>query len=135
MKLKTLSLHSIAIISLVTLTGCGSTAPKVAVDPTGIQNLAKFEKDKAMCTDVAMSYDLSSETAVDATTGALIGGAAVAGIATIVAGAIFLPALPFIAAGTAAGGYLGGSGSDDYEKRSRERILRECLTNKGYKVY
>jgi hypothetical protein len=132
--LKINNLFVITFLSIA-LSGCGSTPPKVAIDPTGIQDLKKFEKDKNMCTDVAMTYDLGQETAVDATSGALIGGTAVAGIATAIAGAVFLPALPFIAAGSAAGGYIGGSGSDDYEKRSRERILRECLTEKGYKVY
>jgi len=115
--------------------GCSSSPPKVAVDYLRISDMAMFAKHKAMCTDIAMTYDLSVETASDSVVGAAVGGIAIAGIATAIAGAVFWPAVPFIAAGTAAGAYLGGSGSDNAEKETRERILRECLVEKGYKVY
>jgi hypothetical protein len=126
------SLTLVVLISF--LSGCAST-PQVAVDPKSIKDVVKFEKDKDECTAVATSYDLSEKVGANTAVGAVAGGAAVAGIATAVAGAIFLPALPFIAAGTFFGGGLGGGLSKQEETQAREKILAECMTERGYKTY
>ena len=67
--------------------------------------------------------------------GAAIGTAAVAGIATAVAGAVFLPAIPFMIAGGLAGGGLWGASASKDEQEVREGVLTGCLSDKGYKVY
>ena len=119
---------------LVTLAGCAST-PQVAVDPKSINDVAKFNKDKDECTAVATSYDLSEKAGKNAAVGAAAGAVGVAGIATAVAGAVFAPAIPFILAGGAAGGTVGGGLSKQEETRAREKILSECMTERGYKTY
>lgn len=116
------------------LASCGST-PQVAVDPKSITDVVQFGKDKDECTSVATTYDLGEKVGGNAAAGAAAGGTIVAGIATAVAGAIFLPALPFIAAGTFAGGGLGGGLSKQEETAAREKILAACLSERGYKTY
>ena len=66
---------------------------------------------------------------------AAAGGAAVAGVATAVAGAVFAPAIPFILAGSAAGGALMGGSAKKKETAAREAILAQCMTDRGYKAY
>jgi len=124
----------IAGMLCVSIAGCAA-GPQVAVDPKSITDTAKYESDMAECKAVAESYDLSSSTGKSAVVGAAAGGIAVAGIATAVAGAVFLPAVPFIIAGTAAGGGLAGGLSKNKETAAREKILAECMTERGYKAY
>jgi hypothetical protein len=124
----------LAIVFLLLLSACAST-PQVAVDPKSIVDVVKYNKDKDECTAVATSYDLSGKVGANTAVGAVAGGAAVAGIATAVAGAIFWPAIPFIVAGTAVGGGVGGGMSKQEETQAREKILSECMTDRGYKTY
>jgi hypothetical protein len=56
-------------------------------------------------------------------------------IATAVAGAVFLPAVPVIVAGGAIGGGAGSGISKSAETQARESILADCLNERGYKAY
>ena len=116
------------------LSGCASSVT-VAVDPGSIKDKAKFDSDYKLCQDVARTYDLSDDTGKNAVFGAAAGAVGVAGIATAVAGAVFLPAIPFIIAGAAAGGGLGGGMTKQKENEARENILSNCLTERGYKAF
>lgn len=124
----------IASMLCVSMIGCAA-GPQIAVDPKSIKDSAKYEGDMSECTAVATSYDLGSSTAKSAVAGAAVGGVAVAGIATAIAGAVFLPAIPFIVAGAAAGGGLSGGLSKQKETAAREKILAECMTERGYRAY
>ena len=124
----------IAFILILMLTACASS-PQIAIDPKSITDTDKYENDMEECKSIAKSYDLSEGVAKSAVVGAAAGGAAVAGIATIVAGAIFWPAVPFIVAGTVATGTAAGSTTKLKEKEAREKILAECMAERGYKVY
>lgn len=126
-------LISIGLLTCLIL-GCAS-APQVVVDPRSISNEAKYQKDMDECHSIARSYDLSDTTMKNAAVGAAAGGVAVAGVATAVAGAVFWPAIPFIVAGTAAGGMAGGGITKSGETAAREKILADCLTDRGYKTY
>ena len=66
---------------------------------------------------------------------AAVGGTAVAGVATAAAGAVFAPAIPFIVAGSLAGGGLWGASSSKEEQIAREHVMTQCLRGKGYEVY
>jgi len=126
----------IALLSAVALvSACTSSAPRIAVDPSSISNQAEYDKDFEGCFNLAKTVDLSGEKVSKTIAGAAIGTAAVAGIATAVAGAIFAPAIPFMIAGGAAGGGLWGNSASKEEKQAREAILVQCLSDKGYKVY
>ena len=123
-------LSAIALVS-----ACTSAAPRIAVDPSSITNQAEYNQDFEGCLNLAKTIDLGSEKAAKAIAGAAIGTAAVAGVATAVAGAIFAPAIPFMIAGGAAGGGLWGNSASKEEKQAREAVLVQCLSDKGYKVY
>ena len=127
---KIASLLSIVIF----ISGCASSVT-VAVDPGSIKDKAKFDSDYKLCQDVARTYDLSDDTGKNAFLGAAAGAVGVAGIATAIAGAVFLPAIPFIIAGGVAGGGLGGGVTKQKENEARENILSNCLTERGYKAF
>jgi outer membrane lipoprotein SlyB len=122
------------LIMILILGGCASK-PQMVVDPQSIKDQAKYEIDAGECLEIARSFDLSGNTAAKAVGGAAIGGAAVAGIASAVAGAVFAPAIPFIVAGSLAGGGMWGAASTKEERRAREKILVQCLNDRGYKAY
>ena len=114
--------------------GCASSVT-VAVDPGSIKDKAKFDQDYKLCQEVAKTYDLSNDTATNAVLGGAAGAVGVAGIATAIAGAVFLPAIPFIIAGGVAGGGLSGGITKQKESEARENILSGCLTERGYKAF
>ena len=115
----------VGVIAIVA--GC-SSAPKVVVDPKSIVDGTKYRGDLNECTNLANSYDLGDKTAKTAALGAAAGGVVVAGVATAIAGAIFWPAIPFIAAGTLLGGGTAGGITNSDQTKARERILADCLT-------
>lgn len=123
-----------SLLISIALAGCAS-APQVVVDPKSITSEATYQKDMDECHRIAKSYDLSDTKTKNALLGAAGGGLVVAGVATAVAGAIFLPALPFIAAGATAGGLAGGGLTKSGETSAREKILAQCLKDRGYKTY
>jgi len=122
------------LICSIILTAC-SSAPRIAVDPKSIKNQATYDLAYDDCLVIAQTIDLSNEKAVKGVAGAAIGAISVAGIATAVAGAVFAPAIPFIIGGGLVGGGLWGSSASAEEIEAREGVLRQCLTEKGYKVY
>ena len=121
--------------TLLLVSACSSTSPKIAVDPSSISDQATYDKDYEFCLDLAKTIDIGDEKMMKAVGGAAIGTAAVAGVATAVAGAIFLPAIPFMIAGGLAGGGLWGASASKEEQEAREGVLTGCLGDKGYKVY
>lgn len=116
------------------MSGC-STTLNVAIDPASIKDRIKYNNDYDTCRQVAQTYDLSSDTTKNTLLGAAAGGAAVAGIATAIAGAVFLPAVPFILAGGAAGGAASGGLTKSKETAAREKIMADCMTQRGYKAF
>ena len=126
----------LSVLAALSFALCGcSTAPQVIVDPRSIKSEEDYRRDMDECHRLAMSYDKSDATTGNAAVGAAAGGITVAGIATAVAGAVFAPAIPFIAAGAAAGGTLGGGLSKGGETASREKIMAECLGDRGFRAY
>lgn len=129
-----MKLQLVFVSGLLVLAGCAAE-PQVAIDPKSIVDTAKFQADKSECTAIAKNYDLSGNAVKNAAVGAAAGGVAVAGVATAVAGAVFAPAIPFILAGSAAGGAVMGGSAKKKETAAREAILAQCMTDRGYKAY
>jgi hypothetical protein len=121
------------VCSLLAITGCSSI--NVAIDPTSIKDREQYQQDYRACQEIAETYDLSGDTAANSVLGAAAGATTVAGIATAVAGAVFLPAIPFIIAGGALGGGLGGGLTKSKENEARGAILSNCLEDRGYKAF
>ena len=127
------------ILILVTATlliqvGC-SSAPRIIVNQDIVSDQNQYDNDFKACHEIAKSFDLNDEKAIKGLAGAAIGGTAVAGVATAVAGAVFAPAIPFIVAGSLAGGGLWGASASKEERIAREHIMVQCLKEKGYEVY
>lgn len=116
------------------VTACASK-PQIAVDPRTVANQAKYEQDINECTGVAENYDLTEGTAKTAIVGAAAGGGAAAGVAAAVAGAIFWPAIPFIAGAALVTATGSGGIVKVKEADARETILADCMTERGYKTY
>ena len=121
-------------ISLSIITACASK-PQIAVDPRTVANQAKYEQDVNECTAVAENYDLTEGTAKTAIVGAAAGGGAAAGVAAAVAGAIFWPAIPFIAGAALVTATGSGGVVKVKEADARETILADCMTERGYKTF
>lgn len=129
-----MSRRLVVLVSAIFLGACAS-APKVVVDPRSIGNEAKYRTDMHECHQLALTYDKRESTAGTTAVAGAAGGVTVAGVATAVSGAVFPPAIPFIVAGAAAAGTLGGGLTKMSETESRERILAACLTDRGYRAY
>lgn len=121
-------------LSTLLVVGCASK-PQIAVDPRTVTSQAKYEQDLNECTAVAENYDLTEGTAKTAIVGAAAGGGAAAGVAAAVAGAIFWPAIPFIAGAALVVGTGSGGVVKVKEADARETILSDCMTERGYKTY
>lgn len=124
----------VCALVIAMVSGCASK-PQIAVDPRTIPNKAKYEQDVTECTAVAENYDLTEGTAKTAIVGAAAGGGIAAGVATAIAGAIFWPAIPFIAGGALVVGTGSGGVVKVKEADARETILSDCMTERGYKTY
>ncbi|MDP3636720.1 MAG: hypothetical protein Q8R51_05000 [Azonexus sp.] len=126
--------RSVTVFSACVILGCAAK-PQVIIDKTVIKDTSKYELDLAQCKEVAEQYDLTTEAVGNTAYGGAIGGTAVAGIAAAIAGAVFAPAIPFIVAGAVTGAGIGGGVSKSTEYRAHEKIMNECLKDRGYSVY
>ena len=129
-----MSSRFLAILMAVFIVGC-SSQPRIVVNQTTVESQEQYDQDFQLCYDIANTIDLSDEVAIKSIAGAAMGGTAVAGIASVAFGAVFAPAIPFIVAGSLAGGGLWGSSASKEEKVARERIMVQCLRGKGYEIY
>ena len=123
------------ILLVLFITSCASNDQFLVVDPSTVKDEKKLDVDREQCIQIAAQFDLGGEVAGKAVAGAAIGSMAVAGIATAVAGAVFAPAMPFIIAGGAAGGGIWGSKVSKEERKVRDKVLGDCMRDRGYKVY
>jgi hypothetical protein len=122
------------ILSILVVTGCAPKHINVAVDTLVIEDQAKYEADKANCTNIAMTYSLADERLIKAGYIGLAAGSSVAGMALIAGyGAINPVAIPFIVGATLVGAGLGSMSPE--ERLARENILYQCLAKHGYTVY
>lgn len=110
----------VLILSIFTLTGCARHS-KMIIDPQGV-DMNAYHADLADCQHLADQVE--SKIAEGAIGGAAIGalfGAIVGGHRT---------ARTTGSLGALSGG-LGGAGEEHYQ---REKVLRNCLRNRGYDI-
>ena len=115
----------------ISMLGC-AVSPQVAIDPKSISDKAKYKADMAECRAVSESYNLNDSALKNAAVGGAAGGAAMAGVTAAVAGVFFVP---FILAASAAGAGVGGGTTKVKETSAWEKILAECMNERGYKAY
>ncbi len=122
------------ILFILAVTGCAPKHINVAVDTLVIEDQAKYEADKANCTNIAMTYSLTDERLIKAGYVAVAAGSTAAGIALIAGYGVINPvAIPLIVAATLVGAGVGSMSPE--ERLARENILYQCLAKHGYTVY
>ena len=122
---------TVSVAAALGLAACAS-APRFIVDPASIADQAKYSQDGVYCKQVSETYDKSAEKAG----GAALGAVGVLGTAALVAGSGGLYLLPLgVLAALGVGAGVGSSGASDDERRGRENIWAQCMTERGYKVF
>ena len=125
---------ALATLLMSILVSCAST-PQMIIDPASVADADQLPIDQAECTSIAQQYDLTGEIAAKSLGGGALGAVAVAGIATALSGGLFAPAIPWMVAGGTATGTLWGASASKAEIEARENILRDCMNDRGYRVY
>ncbi len=122
---------SYIIISIFILHSCAA-APKIAVDPSSITDVAKYEKDYEECRAVSLAYDNSDAAGKSAALGA--GGALIGATAILATGGLYLlPGGVAIVGG--AGAAAGKGAADKSQNKAQEKIWASCMNDRGYKAY
>lgn len=119
---KALLLGGWVLIGASALAGCAST-DRVIVDPQGIDQ-AKYQQDLAECRQVADQVGTGRDAAEGAVGGAVIGG---------LLGAIFGNSRS-AAVGAGAGAVVGGAGKAGDAQQEKEKVLKNCMRGRGYRV-
>lgn len=120
---------------IIFLVSCATSQSLYVIDPKTIENEAKLKVDEAECFQLAKTIELDDEKASKTVAGIALGAGGAAGAAALAFGAVFPPAIPFIAAAGALGGGLYGASASDKEKAYRTNVLQQCLEERGYKLY
>lgn len=111
-----------ALTIALLLAGCASSN-RVIVDPQGV-NQAQYQKDLAQCRQVADQVQTGRDTGEGAVGGAVIGG---------LLGAIFGNSHS-AAVGAGAGAVVGGAGKAGDAQQEKEKVLKNCMRGRGYRV-
>lgn len=113
-------LFSALILSILTLSGCARHS-QIIIDPKGV-DMREYHADLAECQQLA---DQVEEKVAEGVVGGAVVGAIFGGI---IGG--HRTARTTGALGAVAGG-LGAGGEEQYK---REKVLRNCLHNRGYRI-
>lgn len=123
------SLHHLPAITGAFLCGfllvaCKTTPQqRVVIDPKGIDQ-AVYQKDLEECNTLADSAGKTGSAGKGAVSGAIIGGAL---------GGIFGGSRGALTMGSG-GAVLGGASGAGKEQGSRDQILKNCMSGRGYRV-
>ena len=122
----------IQIVSVLFILQSCAAAPKIAVDPGSIKDVAKYEKDYEECRAVSLAYDNSDAAGKSAVLGA--GGALIGAAAILATGGLYL--LPGgVALVGGAGAAAGKGAADKSQNKAQEKIWASCMNDRGYKAY
>ena len=118
-------------VMLLILQSCASK-PKIAVDPSSIKDVAKYDIDVEECRAVSLNYDSSDAVAKSAAVGAV--GTLFTAVAVLASGGLYLlPAGAAVAGGT--GAAVGGGMASKKQNAAQEKIWAACMVDRGYKAY
>ena len=133
MHLLSITLKFLALGVLLSLAGCSSV--NVVVDTSSIRNPARFDRDSAHCVSLARNYDLNQDKLANTALGAGSGAVATVGLATAIMHVLYVPSAPYMAAGALGGGGMGIGWSSYKENAVQEKIITQCLNQRGYRTY
>jgi outer membrane lipoprotein SlyB len=128
MKTYSMSLLGLAVVVLIT-SGCANghrgygAAKEISIDTKGV-DMNDYYDDLGDCEHYAQHVDVGAETAEGAVEGAVLGG---------VLGAV-LGNSKTAERSAGAGAVLGGVKGNKRARYEQERIVRRCLSGRGYKV-
>ncbi|MEL7296980.1 MAG: glycine zipper family protein [Pseudomonadota bacterium] len=117
--MKTTRVSIFVTITGIVLAGCASH-PDPIIDSKGV-DMAKYQQDLAECREYAKSVSATEGAAKGAALGAVVGAAAGAISGNPDAGAGY-------------GAISGGTQSGLSNKREQERVVKRCVSGRGYKV-
>ncbi|WP_286341295.1 glycine zipper family protein [Ferrimonas sp. YFM] len=124
-------MKAIYLLPLLALGGCAYNQAPI-VDLNG-KDQAQYEQDYAYCQEYALKVDKGEAAKVGAANSAAVGaggGAVVGAIENGLEGALIGAAV-----GAAAGGAYGAAEGSVRATETQALVLRNCLKEKGYKVY
>lgn len=121
MRKNRISVICVAVFLLIGLSACASN--RVIVDTKGV-NMAQYERDRSECEVYAGQVDTGGQVARSAGFGAAVGAL----IASIFGNS------RDVGRGAAAGGVAGGAKGAVRSDNEKERVLRNCLRGRGYRV-
>jgi outer membrane lipoprotein SlyB len=108
------------LLSLAALGGC-ARHHKVIIDPQGV-DMGLYQRDLAECRQLAEQVE--SQTGEGA-----VGGAVVGGLVGAVVGS-----QRAVERTAGVGAVLGGAKGAGATRQEKERVIKNCLLNRGYKV-
>ena len=107
----------------ILVASCSNTS-EIIVDPSSVTDSVKVVEDREECTAITNNVDFGTGISKSALAGTGVGTVAV------VTGMLFVPTL--IISGVT-GGYMGYSDKKK-QRKIKEKIIIDCLTDKGYIV-
>lgn len=110
------------LLGTLTLLLCGACGNRPIVDMKGVDR-AKYEQDLAECRTYADEVQVAQKAAGGAAAGAAVGA---------VLGAIWSDS--GVGESAASGAVLGGAGGTADGVSERDRVVKNCLRNRGYPV-
>lgn len=119
--------HAILILSVISLAGCAGNQPfknEPIIDRKGV-DMNQYYADKADCEAYATEVRTGDKVARGAVAGAVVGGAI---------GAIVNRGHNSAERGAGVGAVTGGVKGAKEGMRESERVVKQCLRGRGYKV-
>lgn len=113
----------VVLMAGILLAGCRATDDRPIVDLQGV-NVAQYENDLAECRAYADEVRAGHEVAQGAVGGAVVGGAIGAAVGNS----------DTAQRGAGAGAVAGAARGAGEAIRERDRVLRNCLRGRGYRV-
>lgn len=113
----------ITLFSVFLAACAGAPEKSVIIDRKGV-DLARYDRDLAECSTYAAEVEMAEDTARDTARGAVVGGA----VGAIIDGG------EGAARGAGIGGVTGGARGYVHAEHERERVVKNCLRGRGYRV-
>jgi outer membrane lipoprotein SlyB len=115
----TTTIFAAMLVAITLVAGCASSGP--VIDPAGV-DMQQYETDVAECE--AISDQVDQKAGTSAVGGAIIGG--LIGAVTGNSGSV--------QRGAGAGAVIGGAKGAGSTSQERDKVVKNCLRNRGYKI-
>ena len=114
-------LPALLLVTLIGASACAGRRSEVVIDPAGV-DMARYQRDLRECEEI--SQQVRGKAAGGAVGGAVVGGA----IGGIVGGS------DSAGKGAGVGAVAGAARGAAATRQERQRVVKNCLRNRGYSV-